>query len=528
MKFLLTKKIISIIFILALLFTGCNTTSLKKSADREVYKILKTKTEKVKAEEKAPLKNKSEPKKDSTPIHLNLKDALLVAAKNNRDYQSQKESLYLKTLDLTYQRYQYRSKYTLSGGVSWNKNGDESVDADLNLNLVKWLADGATATFSLGKDFLKYLTGSKEKSFQTALSFNLLQPLFKGSGRKIAQENLVQAERNIIYQIRSFLRYQRKFSVDTTKKYFSLLETKNSLINYKNNYESSKQTRGRLEMLEKAGREKAVDVDQARQREYAARQSLISAENRYKNSLDQFKIFLGLSPQKDILLDKEGLPEITEVNEESKKFIKFALEKRLDLISAYDQVEDTKRGLTIALDNLKNTLNLNLNIASSSPEKSHPTLDFEDPSYSAGLDYNFPLNKTPERNSYKSALISLERKKRGFIEKSDNIELEVRTAHRAFKEAHKTYLIQKKSLELAKKRVESANMLLQAGRTTTRDLLEAQDAYLNAGNSLAGAIVDYLISYLDFLKVSELLKINEKGIWQGDIYEKISGQNHKK
>ena len=59
-----------------------------------------------------------------------------------------------------------------------------------------------------------------------------------------------------------------------------------------------------------------------------------------------------------------------------------------------------------------------------------------------------------------------------------------------------------------------------------KDLLEAQESYLNAKNSLSTAIVNYLVSYLEFLRDTETLEIDENGVWKGDLYEKISGEGN--
>jgi len=98
---------------------------------------------------------------------------------------------------------------------------------------------------------------------------------------------------------------------------------------------------------------------------------------------------------------------------------------------------------------------------------------------------------------------------------------------RSIEEAYQSYVVQKNSLDLATRRVESTDLMLQAGRATTRDLLEAQESYLQAKKSLSSAIVNYLLSYLDFLKNTEQLELDDSGVWKGDLYEKIIGENSK-
>ena len=512
---------------------GCSASRMMSSADREVYEILSEKREEVTADRISwEIEPGEEEKIPSGPLFLSLKDALIVAAKNNYDYQKTKEDVYLEALSLTSERYEFRLRYGFGGESSWEKNSDgERVGGNLNFNLVKWLAQGAEINFEIRQDYEDYLTGDEEREFRAVVSLDLFQPLFRGAGREIAQEDLLQAEREMIYEIRSFLRYQRSFSVDVAEDYFALLESKNNLKNYRNNYVYLKETRQRIKMLSEAGRIPSFQVDQAEQDELKAYQRSIEASNSYQGLLDGFKIFLGFSPEIDISLDEKILENflnygIERIEVDPQQSMKLALERRLDLMTVRDEMEDSKRKVNVALNELRTRLDLCVNVYSSSTEKPDPTFDLQAPSYKVGLDLEFPLDNISERNSYRGALITLERKRRDLVLKEDEVKLEILNSYRDLQESYETYVIQKKSLGLGERRVESTDLLLQAGRATTRDLLEAQESYLDAKNSLASSIVSYWISYLDFLKDSESLELDEKGIWKGALYEKIGGENH--
>ena len=523
-------KNIAGLVVIVLFISGCSSSYFVKSADKEVHEILEGKKEKVLSDKLPEEGMMLSGETISETIVLNLKDSLVMAAKHNPAYQTQKEGVYLQALELTYQKHLYRVRYTIGGEIYWEKNDSKNINANLNLNLIKWLANGAELTYDFTKQFVKYLSGPKEKIFQTVMSLDFLQPLLKGAGRKIAQENLVQAERNVIYQMRTFLRYQRSFSVDVAEKYFNLLLSKNNLENYWNNYLFLMQTRKRIEMLSEAGRISTTEVDQAKQNEYNAYQRWLSAYNNTESLLDEFKILLGFSPELNIVLEEKELEQllqkgISEIKIDPEKFTEIALKKRLDLITSYDNMEDTKRAVTIALNDLKTKLDLNIAVTGSSPEKSSPTFELSESDISAGIEFEFPFNKISERNEYKKTLIEFERAKREFILKKDEVMLEVIDSCRNLQESYQSYLIQKNSLTLATKRVESTDLLLQSGRATTRDLLESQESYLNARISLAKAVVEHLIYNLNLMKDTELLKIDTNGVWKGDFYEKITGEN---
>ena len=527
------RKAIFFMLMPLLIFSGCSQKYLEKSADKQVAEII--------AEKKAAMQNDILPEhlahiSDSTSsetIFLELKDAIILASKNNRTYKSNREGVYLNILDLTYQRYLFGNRYGLGGNVYWSKNGGENLSGGLNFSLIRWLATGAQITFDIAKDFVRYLTGNIDTDIGTIVTLNILQPLFKGAGREIAQENLIQAEREAVYDIRSFVRYQKNFSIETTDKFLQMLLTKNRTDNYYNNYDSLRATRERIEMLAEAGRLPSFQVDQARQNEYAAYQRWINAQNSYASALDDFKIFLGfpmetrISPDGTLL---EHLIEtgITEPDINVNEFIGNAVKKRLDLLTYYDRVEDSKRQITIALNNLKPKVDLIMNVTASTDEEDHLTVDFKNFSYKTGVEFDLPLDKLPDRNTYKRALISLNSAQRNFENARDTVILDIFQQYRNLEEYYQSYVIQKNSLMLASKRIESTDLLLQAGRATTRDLLDAQESYLSAKNELASAVVNYIVSYLRFLYSAEYLEVDDHGMWKGDIYEKVTGKNTQK
>lgn len=512
------------IFFCALLLAGCSPHYLERSADKEIAVIFEEKQQKIKVDilpEDAFTDEAS-----SETIIVDIKTASYIAGNNNRTYKSRQEDIYLNILDLTYQRYLYGTRYGFGGAIYGSKGSEDSVSGKANFQLIRWLATGAQITFDITKDFLRYFTGDKDTDFRTITSLNILQPLLKGAGREIAQEDLIQSERETIYAIRDFMRYQKNFSIETSEKLLNIILLQKRKENFYNNYQSIKITRERIEMLASAGRIPPLQVDQAKQNEYTAYQRWINSENSYTSAVDNFKVFLGLSTKSTILI-KDAVIEnvmekgIMEPDIEIKSYVDNALKKRLDLITSYDKVDDSKRRLQIALNKLKPSLNLIVRVTGETDAHSYPNIEFNEPSYRAGIEFDLPLNKTPDRNYYKKALIDLNRKQRDFENKRDTVILEVYQQYRNLQEYYQSYLTQQNSLELARRRVESTDLLLQAGRATTRDILDAEESYLSANNDLANAVVNYFLSYLKLLYSAELLELDENGMWE-DIYEEIS------
>ena len=511
---------------------GCSAQHYQESADQEVYRIL--------AEKKGPGSAVSfdiEPK--SPPVftpgevkEVGLQEVLELAALHSRDYQTRKENLYLEALSLTAQRHLYRPRFDAGLSADWTSaDGTEKISAAGDFSLIQWLADGAQITLNLGTDFLRYLTGDPQESLGSLLSLNLFQPLFRGAGRRVARENLTQSERDVVYAIRSFLHYQRTFSINIATNYYQLLEQKMVLSNEENNYQQLVANRQRSEMLGEAGRLPLFQVDQARQDELRAYERMISARKIYQEEVDQFKVSLGLPANAAISFSDREAGELTTrelpvVNMGLDQALEISLKNRLDLMTARDTLDDAGRKVTVARDNLRAGLSFAGSAGIATPDDENTILDFDPDKtdYSAGLQLDLPVDRLSERNSYRQSLINLERSRRNLSFVQDSVSLGIRTAWRNLEQARQSYENQKVSLELARRRVESVNMLLEAGRASQRDLLEAQSASLQARNSLLAATVDYLSANLSFLRDAEMLEIGSNGVWTGDWNAQINAE----
>jgi outer membrane protein TolC len=187
----------------------------------------------------------------------------------------------------------------------------------------------------------------------------------------------------------------------------------------------------------------------------------------------------------------------------------------LDLANSADEVQDMERKVVVTADNLGVELNLIGSAGvNSTPETKVGRLQFHNGTYSLGLEADLPLDRKAERNAYREALITLEQRRRKFQGDVDAVELDVRQAYRQLREYAERYETQKNSLELSEKRVESTTLLLQAGRVTTRDLLDSQDALLGAQNNVTTVLVDYAIAKLSFFRDVGLLQVRPDGMWE--------------
>jgi len=453
---------------------------------------------------------------------LRLTELLEIAAENSRDYQTQRERLYLSALDLTLEHWQFSIKETASldtgieGRPGINGSNVSETSADANLGFSKLLGTGADVALGIGAGIARQLSFEDGWHPVTDLGFSITQPFLKGFGQRIVLEPLTQAERDLIYSVRTYERYRRSYAVDAATRYWRLLETMNAVENQEANFKSLQNLTERNLALAQAGRLSDIDVGQARQNELSSQNSLISAKARLASQLDDFKVFLGLPVAFELQLDKAALEELTrqpigsELPEELA--LPYALANRLDHLTVLDQFDDRRRKVIVAEDQLRSGLTLSAqgNVLSSDPKPID--YDFRDTTWSATLSWKLPIDLMPERNNYRASLISLEAAARSCEQSHDTIEADLRDELRSMRTQREGYQIQLKAVDLAQRRIESTRLKLDAGRASTRDLLESEDDLLAARNAATSALIDYNLARLAVWRDLEILRVDQDGI----------------
>ncbi|HOF40243.1 MAG TPA: TolC family protein [Candidatus Hydrogenedentes bacterium] len=521
---------------------------------------------------------------------LSLEKALSVAVKRSRDYQSQKESLYESALALTLQRHRFdpifagrfRGDYNrttrdvlrptdaalvarelprilertgeLTGGTGALLNSyadvvraaaattgvagetrahivdERSVTGSSNLGFDLLLAGGARIAVDLTSNFLRFVTGDPRVATSSTLQATVTQPLLSGAGRDVVLENLTQAERNVLYQLRSFTRYRKNFAIDIANAYYRVLQNRDAVRNNWSGYLAFQDNAKRQRALAQAGRIKVAELGRNEQAELQARDRYIASVQNYADSLDQFKIKLGLSTDAPILLDQGELELLREKgldhpNLAPEQAIEIALVSRLDLMVARDRVEDTERKLLVAANALQpNATLVAQGRASSYGQDRFQSIDFDRAEASIGLSVDPLFDRKAERNAYRSALIDYARSVRSLEEATDLIKLDVRQAWRNLQQAQVSYQIQEIGVQLNERRVREQELLLQAGRGSAIDQVDAQNSLIASQNELTAALVQHTIARLSFWRDMGILFIKEDGQWEDITDDNYSGE----
>lgn len=568
MKFLTSIRTRPILasLVLAALAAGCSTRYWKRSADKEAAGLIREKTPAVPnmdtnftIEPKLPVALDSLPVAEAPEEFLGpegeteraakvlpLLTALEVAITQSRDYQLQKEQLYLQSLQLTLERHRYRPLFSAQASGSYQTRSiptdkievvvdaitgqpktviksdalliEQSLaSANGSVNGQLLLATGARLTTAFSTDFLRFLTGDPMPAATASAVGQLTQPLFRGAGYKATMENLTQSERDLLYALRRFAAYRKEFAVRIAADYYAVLQARDTARNAWSDLRRSRDNVSREKAFADEGQRPLASLDQFRQAELKSETGWVDAVRNYREALDRFKITLGLPIEARLVLDDHELSQlrILDPGLKSDEAVRAALTMRLDLRNTRDQAEDALRRIDVARNGLQPQIDL---VARASMDNSRSgNFTLPDPQryrWSAGLNLELPLDRKAQRNGYRSALISAEQARRVLALAEDQLKLQIASDLRALDQARRNFENAELSVKLGERRAEEQTLRMQLGRGVTRDLLDAQADLNAARNARTSTLVGHTIARLNFWRDLGLLYIKDNGSWE--------------
>ena len=471
---------------------------------------------------------------------LSLNDALGIAFRHSKDYQSQKERLYLQALSLTFDRYRYTPTFAFGASTDYEWDAQDQFVTDMqgltgmqsvnttetlrtrtSLGSRVLLMGGGVLALTLNSNFTRFLTGALGEASGSTLLASFDQPLLRDFGTAVEAETLLQAERDLLYQLRDFTNYRKAFAVRIASQYYSVLLARETV---RNNYSGLLAVNLSLEREQAFQAEGLRTLLQVGRLEQSALQQDLrwtASITRYQRSLDNFKILLGLDASASIVLDDNemslvmdtGLSAPLDLNVE--QAVELALQTRLDLYNELDRVQDSARRVRVAANALAPALDLGIAVSVPGAEGNSGTeLDFEDAVYTAGLDLDLPLDNKAERNAYRRSLIDYDAATRAYRLAVDGVKLDVYDTWRRMSEARKTYELSLAKVQINERRVEEAELRAELGLGDIQDTVDSQDDLTAARTDLVSAIVEHNIAKLEFWRDVGLLYVDENGQWE--------------
>ena len=268
---------------------------------------------------------KSLPVDANGSVLLNLETAMELALLHSREFQQQKEALYLSALDVTYERFQLGPVpfAGVSGQVSQEVDEDTSDFQSRAKAGFRGIAGRGTSwVVSLANRLSIELSGGDVEVGGSLANLTVTQPLLRGASRRIYLEKLTQSERSLLADARSLEQFRQGFFLHVVlgsnpagtvgssgvisaisppstgvSGFLGLVQELQRIRNQEANVAKLNDSLLQLEAAFEAGRiGSRLQVDQARQALYNGQSRLLAAKSSFANRQDGYKLFLGLPP----------------------------------------------------------------------------------------------------------------------------------------------------------------------------------------------------------------------------------------
>ncbi len=450
-------------------------------------------------------------------LELDLEAALAYAQQHSREYRFAEEDFILQSLRTLIERHQWGPRFFNDVSADFNANGDNglfdsSVSLVNDLRVTQRLPYGgevsARALARATEDLHQFVAGERTNSMDIILDADL--PLLRGAGLT-ARESLIQANRNLVYAARDFERFRREFLVDISRDFLGLVVQQRQIENAERQVETLRLVADAEEANYRAGRRAPFEAAEAQNALFDGQDSLNGARESYRLSIDRFKVRLGMGVDDNIIIKPSTLrlpiPDVT-----TQEAVQRALQYRLDLQTQRDGIDDARRSVNNAKNDLLPDLDLSASVTMpTNSDRGREIADFEpdDTDFSVGLNFSVPLDRDIEKYSLRDAQIGYERRVRGFDEFRDNIIVSVRAAVRTIDRTLLSLDIQKQNVTFAMVRQRSIEA--DPDRADVRQKTEAANQLQSNRDALNSAVRDLEIAILDYLLATGQLRVDQAG-----------------
>ncbi len=294
---------------------------------------------------------------------VTLENILELSLINNREYQSRKETLYRVALRLSLERFQYDLRFFSRGNgtdVNYVHNRIGGIEVNTlrtptTIGVTKSLYTAGELAARFANDVVLTFNGASGYSSRVGseILVDLSQPLLQ---RDVRFEPLTQAERDVVYAARDYVRFRKSLFRDLAGQYYNLLLTYRSIAIDTQDYFSNLRGFLRAKELERIGDIPRFQVDQFEQNALASRGSLISSCNSLEGAIDRLKIAIGLPTELPINLDLSELEALTIRDEAA--VVEEQILRKMQFVREQFERYGSQNSVTVAAELLRRLQNL--------------------------------------------------------------------------------------------------------------------------------------------------------------------------
>ncbi|MFN3466816.1 MAG: TolC family protein, partial [Candidatus Brocadiales bacterium] len=460
-------------------------------------------------------------------LKLSLMDCIEIAFRNNLDVEIARLNPRIEEKDISVARARFDPVFKASGemrkdedpfnflfaaGAFPPRSQSLTYQKTMDASITSLVPTGATLSieYENSRKHLKINRVTTTSTFinpfwETAFEAKISQPLLKGGGVFYNMSPIYIARNDKRKSVYAFRRTLGDVANATQKAYWGLVKAIEDLKAAHKSLQRAEEFLHRNKLQVEAGLLASIEVVAAEEEVASRQEAIIVAENEVRNKEDNLKQlmnFLSLEADPvlmDITITPLDIPQFLPKKINLENSLRVAQERRPELFENRLTLENAE----ITLKQKKNELLPKLDLEGGvryeglgnrwhDSQESTLTSDYQ--GEYAKLTLEIPIGLRAERANYARARFSLRQAELELKKIEQDVLVQVRAAVRQVHTNVERVEATRKTRELAQRRLEAEERKFNVGRSTSLEVLRAQEELTNAETNESKAITDYQIS----------------------------------
>ncbi len=335
------------------------------------------------------------------------------------------------------------------------------------------------------------------------------QPLLRGAGPNATYYDLTNSRRAHETQERNYELSRQRLAVQAAAAFYGVIAERELLAVSRQSLKRSQSLLLASEARLKVGLASKLDVFRAELQAAQTEDSLVRSEAALQSALERLRALLALPPGDPVEPPAVSLMEtVTTEPEPLEALVLRALEHRIEIQEARDQVKDARRSLALAKQNLLPQLDAVLGVSrlGGGPAFSD-AWNLADTRTTFGLSTSYPLERSADKANRALAELDLAARERALHERELDVEAEVRSAVREIVRIRKSVLLQKQAVAVAAQQRRLATLRYERGLASNFDVVDAEGSLVLARSALAGLLASYKVALVELKRVTGTLDV---------------------
>ncbi|HHT9106207.1 MAG TPA: TolC family protein [Candidatus Wujingus californicus] len=454
-------------------------------------------------------------------MSLSLTDSIIYALQNNFDIEISKLDSRIEDYNITVEKARFDPVVKLTGSI---ENDEEPINSQLvggleTTSISPFVEEGKTAdtviqsmiptgaTLSLEYNIFSDFVDPNpfrllNPAYQNYIEAKITQPLLKGGGWFYNRSPIYIARNNKTISLSKFKVTTIEITDSVQEAYWNLVKAIEDLKVVNKSLERAEDLLKKNKIQVEAGTLAPIEIIDAESGVASRVEAVISAENTIKDKEDELKRIMNFTDGEvisDAIITPTDKPVFEPKKFELKDSIKLAMENRPELQQLHLKTENAgmqtkrrKNELLPALDFTTGIRYAGLGDEVSSANDSVFSEDFQGEFFTLSL--AIPIGNRSARSQYNKSKTEERQANINVKKKELDIVVEVRESVRQVTTNIERVKATRKARELAQKRLDVEEKKYSVGRSTSLEVLRAQEDLATAEGNEAKAIIDYEIS----------------------------------